>query len=127
MNFKFNGKKVLCTFLFCLFAFIGGGLNGFLGTGGGIIFVLLLSTITKNDAKDNFATSLCATIVLSIIGVISYHKSENIDFKLISSCFVFCAVGGALGALITDKIKTRWLNIGFAILIIYSGTCMILR
>ncbi len=127
MNFKFEKKKVLCTFLFCLFAFVGGGINGFLGTGGGIVFVLLLSSITKNDSKDNFATSLCATVVLSLIGVFSYYKGGKIDFELISSSFVFCAVGGAIGALLTDKIKTRWLNIGFAILIIYSGTCMILR
>ena len=127
MNFKFEEKKVLCTFLFCLFAFIGGGINGFLGTGGGIIFVLLLSTITKNDVKDNFATSLCTTIVLSLIGAFSYYRRGNIDFGIISSCFVFCAIGGVIGALITDKINTRWLNIGFAILIIYSGIRMILR
>ncbi len=127
MNFKFSDKKGLCTFLFCLFAFIGGGINGFLGTGGGIIFVLLLTIMTKNDAKDNFATSLCATIVLSLIGLYSYLKSSSVDFDLIHDCFPFAVLGGILGALITDKLKARWLNVGFAILIIYSGTCLIFR
>jgi uncharacterized membrane protein YfcA len=127
MNFKSNDKKGLYTLLFCLFAFVGGGINGFLGTGGGIIFVLLLSLITKNEAKDNFATSLCATIVLSLVGSYSYFKTASIDFDLIYACFPFAIVGGMLGALITDKIKTKWLNVGFAILIIYSGTCLIFR
>lgn len=125
MNFKFEKNKVLCTFLFCALALVGGGINGFLGTGGGIIFVLLLNGITKNDVKDNFATSLCATIVLSIIGAFSYFKAGNIDFDIILSCSVFCIGGGILGALLTDKIKSSWLNIGFASLIIYSGFSMI--
>jgi uncharacterized membrane protein YfcA len=127
MNFKFEKNKVLCTFLFCILAFVGGAINGFLGTGGGIIFVLLLSSITKNATKDNYATSLCATIVLSIIGAFSYFKNKNIDFELILRCGAFCAIGGIIGAYLTDKIKASWLNIGFASLIIYSGFSMIFR
>ena len=127
MNLRFRKNKVLCTFLFCLFAFIGGGINGFLGTGGGIIFVLLLSIFTKNNSKDNYATSLCATIVLSIIGIFSYIQNQNVDFDLTIKLSLFAISGGAVGALITDKINTRWLGILFSALIIYSGTCMIFK
>jgi len=127
MGFRFENKKVLCTFLFCLASFLAGGLNGFLGTGGGIIFVLMLGFLTKNSPKDNFATSLCATIVLSVIGAYSYYKASNIDFDLIFRLDIFALLGGALGALCVDKLSVRWLNLIFAILIIYSGFKLLLR
>ena len=127
MNLKFSKKKVLCTFLFCIFAFFGGAINGFLGTGGGIIFVLLLTFFTKNSTKDNYVTSLCATFVLSIIGAFSYYKSGNIDFEIVLKCGIPCTLGGLCGALVTDKINPRLLNLAFAVLIIYSGFSIILR
>ena len=125
MNLRSGKNKVLCTFLFCLLAFAGGGINGFLGTGGGIIFVLILSFFTENDSKDNFATSLCATIVLSIIGIFSYVQNENVDFGFISKTAAFAVAGGAIGAFFTDKLNTKWLSIIFSALIIYSGARMI--
>lgn len=127
MNFKNSRKKVLCTLLFCICSFFAGSVNGFLGTGGGIIFVLLLGALTKNNPKDNFATSLCATVILSLIGAFSYLGNSSIDFALIFRCGVFALAGGVLGAILLDKIKTRWLNLIFSLLIIYSGFCLIFR
>ena len=127
MNFKREDKKPLFILLFCVLSFLAGAVNGFLGTGGGIIFVLMLSIITKNDSKDNFATTLVATLVISLFGIISYEEKEQIDFGLLFKIVPFGLIGGAFGAFLTDKFKPRILNVIFAFLIIYSGLCMILR
>ena len=127
MNFKREDKKPLFLLLFCVLSFLAGAVNGFLGTGGGIIFVLMLSIITKNDSKDNFANTLVATLVISLFGIISYEEKEQIDFELLFKIVPLGLIGGALGAFITDKFKPRILNVIFAFLIIYSGLCMILR
>ena len=37
MNFKREDKKPLFLLLFCVLSFLAGAVNGFLGTGGGII------------------------------------------------------------------------------------------
>lgn len=113
--------------LFCLFSFIAGGVNGLLGTGGGIIFVYMLSKLTKNNAKDNFATTICATLPISAVSAVIYFKNSNVDLSLIPKLIVPALAGGIIGALAVDKINKKWLNIIFAFLVIYSGTCMIFR
>ena len=121
---KINASKIA---LLALFSLLAGAMNGFLGTGGGIVLVYALGAITDNDKKDNFATTLCATIPMSLISLISYGNSGNIDTSLIKTLIFPAVVGGALGALLTDMIRTKYLSIFFALLVIYSGACMVVR
>lgn len=124
---KIFGKKWVSFLIFCLLSFLAGGLNGFVGTGGGIIFVYMLGFLTDNEKKDSFATSLCATIPISVIALFNYFKSGNVDTELCRSIILPCALGGVLGAFLVDKIKTKYLNGIFAALVIYSGVKMILK
>ncbi len=127
MNLKKFKRKGLILALFCFLSFLAGGINGFLGTGGGIVFIFMLSGLTKNDAKDNYATSLCATLIFSLVGLYAYVKNASVDFQIISQVGIFAILGGVLGALAVDKIKTKYLNGIFALLIIYSGFNMLLK
>ncbi len=124
---KILSNKTASLVLFCILSFIAGTINGFLGTGGGIIFIYMLSNLTKNNERDNFPSTLCATIPISAIALISYIKNQNVDFNTIATLFIPCALGGLLGAFLVDRLKVKWLNTIFALLVIYSGTCMILR
>ena len=127
MNLELKKSGKWSVFLFCALSFVAGGINGFLGTGGGIIFVYMLSLLTKNDKKDNFATTLCAVIPISIISLFAYAKGENIDTGMIKMLVPSAILGGALGAFLTDKIRTKYLSICFSALVIYSGACMVMR
>ena len=113
--------------LLALFSLLAGAINGFLGTGGGIVLVYALGAITDNDKKDNFATTLCAIIPMSLVSLISYGNSGNIDTSLIKTLIFPAVIGGALGALLTDKIRTKYLSLFFALLVMYSGICMVVR
>ena len=126
LNLK-NGNKVLFLSLFCLVAFLGGGLNGFLGTGGGIIFVLGLSLLTKNEKKDNYVTTLIGVIPISLVGSFAYFRQGSVDFSLLKSDYLPAILGGVLGAFLVDKINVKWLNILFSGLVIYSGVMMLVR
>lgn len=121
MNLKKFKIKRLSLIMFIVLSFIAGGINGFLGTGGGIIFIFMLSFLTNNEAKDNYATSLCATVIISFFGLISYTINGNVDFSMINVVWLPAIIGGGLGALLVDRIKIRYLNLIFALLIIYSG------
>ncbi len=127
MNLKENKRKKLILILFCTLSFVAGGINGFLGTGGGIIFIFMLSFLTKNKAKDNYATSLCATLFISFLGLFAYFKNSNIDFIIIGQVGLPAVLGGVIGALLVDKMQTKWLNAIFAGLIIYSGINMFFK
>lgn len=113
--------------LFCLFSLIAGGINGLLGTGGGIVLVYMLSLLTDNNSKDNFATTLCATLPVSAISAIVYFKNSNVDAELLLKLAIPAVIGGVAGAFIVDKINKKWLNVIFAVLVIYSGICMIFK
>lgn len=125
LNLK-RKENILYIFLFCLFSFLGGAINGFVGTGGGIIFVFMLSFLTKNEKRDNFAASLFSMIFISLVGISAYFKAGSVDFSIISGDFLPAALGGLLGAFLTSKLKIKWLNLLFSILVIYSGVKMLL-
>ncbi|MBQ7907376.1 MAG: sulfite exporter TauE/SafE family protein [Clostridia bacterium] len=126
LNLK-NGNKFFLVFLFALGSFVAGGINGFLGTGGGILLVFLLNFITNNDGKDTFANTLCATIPISLVGLFAYYNAGAIDFDISLSLSVPCMLGGLLGAFLVDRLKVKWLSIAFSLLIVYSGITMLVR
>ena len=123
----FSSHKLIFIIIFSVLSFLAGGVNGFLGTGGGIIFVYTLSLITTNDKKDNFAQSLCATIPISAITLFNYAKAGMVDYSLMKEIWFSCALGGVAGAFLVERLRLSWLKGIFAILVIYSGTCMIFR
>lgn len=112
---------------FCVFSLLGGAVNGFLGTGGGIIFVYMLTSVAGVNKKDAFATALCATVPISAITLFTYARVSQVDFSLIGRIWLPALVGGLFGAFLVEKLNTVWLNIIFASLVIYSGACLILR
>ena len=122
-----TGLKIPSLILFCTLSFLAGGINGFLGTGGGIIFIYMLQSLTKNNTKDNFSTSLCATIFISLIALFSYVRNDSVDFSLIQKIFLPTLLGGIVGAAVTDKLKTSYISLIFGILVVYSGIRLILR
>lgn len=127
MNNERKLGKYSAFALLCLFSLIAGGINGLLGTGGGIVFVYMLSLLTDNNSKDNFATTLCATLPVSAISAIIYFKNSHVDADLLLKLAIPAVIGGVVGAFIVDKINKKWLNVIFAVLVIYSGICMVLK
>jgi uncharacterized membrane protein YfcA len=121
MNLKKLRVRYLGPTLFFLLSFAAGGINGFLGTGGGIVFIFMLSLLTKNDNKDNYATSLSATFIISLFGLISYTSRSMVDYSMIGQVTLPAILGGISGAFLADRLQTKYLNMIFAILIIYSG------
>jgi uncharacterized membrane protein YfcA len=124
MKSKLKPVKYL---LFALLSFLAGSANGFLGTGGGVIFVYTLSTLTENPNRSNFSTALCATVPLSAVSLFSYARAGNVNFPLVGTLWLPCVLGGLLGAFLLSRLKLSLLNIIFASLVIYAGACMILR
>lgn len=111
-------------------SFLAGCINGFVGTGGGILMVLLLFMLDgggEKSTRDVFARTLVTVIPMTLTAFTVYQKSSNVDMAMISRLFVPISLGGALGAAFMDRIDTKWLNLIFSILVIYSGISMGVR
>ena len=113
--------------LFCIFSLAAGAINGFLGTGGGIVLIYTLSLLTENEKKDNFATTLCAVVPMSMVSLFAYSKSGNIDTYMAKTLILPAIAGGILGALLTDKVRSEYLSVAFALLVVYSGASMVMK
>ena len=103
-----------------------GIVNGFIGTGGGIILVLVLSkTMGHEKTRDTFATVIAAVLPMSAVSAVSYAIQGNVPF-IETAVYIIPAIGGGvIGALLLDKIEVRWLKIIFSGLVVYSGIRML--
>lgn len=86
-----------------------GFLNGFFGSGGGVIAVPVLE---KEGCKPNeaHATSVALIFVLSLITAIFYGFSGNLDFKTAFNYIPFGLAGALCGSIFLKKIRADWLK-----------------
>ena len=118
-------RRVLFAFLFVLLSFFGGALNGFLGTGGGILILFMLNRLTKNEKRDNFVTCALSIIPISLVGSFAYFRAGSVDFSTLQTSYLPAIAGGILGAFLFEKLKVKYLNLIFGALVIYSGVSML--
>lgn len=103
-----------------------GLLNGFFGSGGGVIAVPLLErelrssqpNISPEDAaRRSHANSVALILALSIVAAASYFFSGAIDLAATWTYIPFGAAGAVAGALFLRKIQAAWLHRLFGALI----------
>ena len=104
---------------------IGGLLSGILGIGGGVVFVPLLTYLTKSDFKINTGVSSLAVVFVASGSSITYVLNDfsdgsNLLFEIL--IIVFGGIFGSyIGSKLTESINTALLKKLFAILLIASA------
>jgi uncharacterized membrane protein YfcA len=107
---------------------LAGGINGFLGTGAGIVLVYLLNYLNRDrdETKNNFAMTIVLVLPMSAISLFFYVRGGNVDSELIRLSIIPAVLGGILGGYLMDKINRKLLGLIFAVLVIYSGFQMVI-
>lgn len=125
-------RKWLKASFYLVSGALSGFVNGFFGTGGGIILLFAMYIDARHlgsttETKDRFAQTAVITLLFSAVSAIFYISSGVLAAGESIVYIVPAAIGGYLGARLLDKIGTVWLNRIFAILIIIAGGIMLLR
>lgn len=97
-----------------------GGLNGFFGSGGGVIAVPVL----QHDgctAREAHACSVALIFVLSLVTTAAYWFNGNLDFGAAWQYVPWGLGGAAAGSLFLRKISSVWLHRIFGLLIIAAA------
>ena len=112
------------------FASAGAGvMSGVFGALGGVAVMYI--TVWANPQKgrdalrDNYATSICVMLMISAVSIISYGSQGNMDADSAFRCAIPAAAGGALGALLCDRLPVTVLRGVFALICIWAGLKMI--
>lgn len=104
-----------------LCAVFAGVLNGFLGTGGGIVMYFILKKLYKDDAKKAFASVMAAVLPMAALSAFSYWRASPGLFIKAAPYLLPAAAGGICGAALFGRLKTRFLKILFSVMLIISG------
>lgn len=127
MNSVILPKNVIINFTAVVLSVIAGLINGIVGAGSGIVFMLIARILFGGgDPKQIYSFSIMCVIPVSLISLLMYPP-DLFPPSAIASIVPCGVVGGILGAVIKDKLRAVWLNLIFAALTVYSGFSMILR
>lgn len=128
MNSKVGLREAFLFAAVCIFCFAGGIMNGIIGTGSGILFMLCATLIRKFTSVecDMYALSMSCVLPVSVFSFM-FYPSGTADAEFILNMLIPAISGGIMGAYIKGKVKTEWLSYAFAALTVYSGISMIMR
>ena len=112
-------------FLLFFFGIAIGLLNGFFGSGGGILAVALLEKKGLSPRQAH-ATSIALILPLSIISLGVYYLRGNLSLGQSLFFFVPALLGSVCGAWCLKRIPVFLLKISFSILILYSAAKILL-
>lgn len=101
-----------------------GFLNGFFGSGGGVIAVPILEK-EGADPNEAHATSVAVIFLLSLVTALFYGFSGNLDFAGAWKYIPWGALGAITGAVFLKKIKAQWLKRLFGAVIIAAAIRML--
>ena len=104
---------------------LAGILSGLLGIGSGIFKVLALDTIMKLPFKVSTATSNFMMGVTALASISIYLARGDIVYDACGAVAVGVLVGSAIGSRLMPYIKSKYLRIAFALILIYTSIEMI--
>ena len=100
-----------------------GLLNGFFGSGGGVIAVPVLEK--ESSPNEAHATSVALIFILSMVTALFYGFSGNLDFKTAWEYVPWGILGAVSGAFFLKNIKAQWLKRLFGAVIIAAAVRML--
>lgn len=101
-----------------------GFVNGFLGSGGGMIAVPILEKAKKLENKNAHATAIAVILPLSLISSIIYSFNFELDWLTIVLLSLTVTAGGILGSIFLKKLNGKVIRIIFASLMLIAGIRM---
>lgn len=104
-----------------LIGLIGGLLSGILGIGGGIVFVPLLTYLTKEDFKINTGISSLAIVFVASASAVSYLVNGIEISSYVLYLIIGAVIGGYLGSRISKFITSKNLQRMFSVLLLFAA------
>lgn len=104
---------------------LAGLLSGMFGALGGVAGMYIAAWANPEKGKDalrnNYAVTVCVMAAVSTVSLTMYALRGNLDVPTAFRCAVPAAAGGAVGALLCDRLPAGILRAVFAAVCIWAG------
>jgi uncharacterized protein len=107
--------------------FAAGAVGGLMGVGGGILFVPALTILLDESQLHAESTSLLAIIPVAIVGAWRQHEYGNVRLRDGLVIGALSPAGVLIGAVVSNAVSERALEIGFAVLILFVAAQLVRR
>ncbi len=107
--------------------FAAGAVAGLMGVGGGILFVPALTILLDESQLRAESTSLLAIIPVAVVGAWRQHKYGNVRLRDGLVIGALSPLGVLIGAIVSNTVPERALEIGFAALILVVAAQLVRR
>jgi uncharacterized membrane protein YfcA len=104
-----------------------GMLTGFVGVGGGFLYVPALVQLAGLNVKEAVGTSLVLILSSCAAAVVRYHGPLALDWRAIALFTGIAFVGVAAGTSLVKHVSQPGLRKGFAVLLFVMGTAVLLN
>lgn len=117
-----NTKNVIIAVIAGL---VIGFINGFLGAGGGMLLVPVLTLLIGLNSRVAHSTAVFVIAPICLVSGITYIIKGVIDWKILLPVVLGTAIGGVIGTFLLKKLKCEIINIVFWGVMIFSGVWML--
>jgi hypothetical protein len=104
-----------------------GFLTGFVGVGGGFMYVPALALLAGLEMKRAVGTSLALITLSSAAGVAGYLGRVEFDWLLVGGFTALAFVGVQIGSALVPKVPQERLRRWFAVLLLVMGVVVLIR
>lgn len=116
-----NKKKRSKWWLDGILGSVIGFVNGFLGSGGGMIAVPMLEKVKKLESKKAHATAIAVMFPFSLISGAVYILNFELDWLVLGIMTAAATLGGVLGCFALKKLPGKVVRVIFACLMAFAG------
>lgn len=110
-----------------IFGMLIGFICGFVGAGGGMMMLMILTMVLGYELKTAVGTSVFIMTFTALTGAISHFiiDSKTPDLLVLILCILFTLTFARIGAVIANKVSSRTLNRATGIILVTLGVVVI--
>ena len=113
-------KKKIMQSIFC--GMIVGFICGFVGAGGGMMMLLILTTVLGYELKTAVGTSVFIMTFTALTGALSHFSIGGTpDWLILGLCIVFTLIWASIASIIANKSEPKTLNRVTGIILVFLG------
>ena len=110
-----------------IFGMLIGFICGFVGAGGGMMMLMILTMVLGYELKTAVGTSVFIMTFTALTGAVSHFviDSNTPDLLVLILCVLFTLIFARIGAVIANKVRSKTLNRATGIILVTLGVIVI--